>query len=758
MILKFILPLLLGSLGCNQSGVTQHDDGAVDIAPASPATLRAAQEALAANRPWQASQLLAPALRDSARRSSDVVLLAARAAAAWQGWAAVEQLLRREPWLDTMENGAGRFLLAQASFELRQQDAVQLSARAAQLSPDDGARLVLLARSLERSGASDSARATYARSATMLPLVADWLSLRAAGLTRDSATRAGIYASLTTPAARLRPRRVEAAALERFGQLQQAIAMYASLSLPVEALRLRISTARDSMSRAAIRREVLALITGGERHARPAIDLFDRLLLPHSAAEELIVARTAARVGPPARAAAGFGRAAARTALNAQDRFTYGLILSQLGRDREAVAQFAGVRTSALAGRASYRRARSLLRAGDGAHARAALDTVTRAFSGDAAAAPAALYLRADLATDDGDDPLARRLFLALGRQYPTSDLAPSARFRAALIRFVARDERGSAFELDSLAARYPNSSETLASRYWSGRALAAAGDSTVAVARWTDVIRRDPHSYYSTLSRARLGAGAWQPVAAVDSFVRAPALDAGFARARLLAQLGLTPEAGLEYQHLATTAGESSELLLAAAAGFREAGVPSRAMQLARQAMTRGISDARAYRLAYPVGMQDVLMTEAAANRVDYGLVAAVIRQESNFEPRATSPVGARGLMQIMPAVGQQLARARGFATWDAALLYQPDVSLQLGTVHLADLMRRYPQTERVLAAYNAGSARVDRWAQKAGTDDAEIFVERIPFVETRDYVRIVQRNREVYRALYEGSVSQGP
>jgi len=102
------------------------------------------------------------------------------------------------------------------------------------------------------------------------------------------------------------------------------------------------------------------------------------------------------------------------------------------------------------------------------------------------------------------------------------------------------------------------------------------------------------------------------------------------------------------------------------------------------------------------------------------------------------------------MPDVGAAVARGRGFTEWDPVLLWQPDVSLAIGTVHLAELLARYREPVRVLAAYNAGISRVDRWGQKNGMDDAEVFAERIAFVETRDYVRIVQRNRDLYRVLY--------
>jgi soluble lytic murein transglycosylase len=151
-----------------------------------------------------------------------------------------------------------------------------------------------------------------------------------------------------------------------------------------------------------------------------------------------------------------------------------------------------------------------------------------------------------------------------------------------------------------------------------------------------------------------------------------------------------------------------------------------------------------------YPLLYRDQLVAEASRHRVDPALVAALIRQESSFVPRALSRAGARGLMQVMPDVGRSIARSRGYPVWDPALLFEPAVSLELGISHLAAALRQYPDLTRVLAAYNAGGSRVTRWNRKAGVADPEVFAERIPFDETRDYVRIVQRNVDMYRVLY--------
>ena len=163
------------------------------------------------------------------------------------------------------------------------------------------------------------------------------------------------------------------------------------------------------------------------------------------------------------------------------------------------------------------------------------------------------------------------------------------------------------------------------------------------------------------------------------------------------------------------------------------------------------GHADARAYRFVYPIREGELIATEAAKRGVDPALVAAVIRQESGFNPRATSPVGARGMMQMMPRVAKALARSERITPWDPAMLYRPEINIRLGVAHLDAFVRHYDHPARALAAYNAGGSRVTRWSKRAGARDPELFIERIRFEETRDYVRIVLRNRDMYRALYE-------
>jgi soluble lytic murein transglycosylase len=267
---------------------------------------------------------------------------------------------------------------------------------------------------------------------------------------------------------------------------------------------------------------------------------------------------------------------------------------------------------------------------------------------------------------------------------------------------------------------------------------------------RWHSVLAREPYGYYAMLARGRMVASLGT-LPREGSVARDTAVDSAMARAALLEQLGLTDDARREYDSAERSARRSVETARATATAFWEHGLGNRAIRLAGEAFRRTAEpDITLYRLLYPLAYGETIRFESEAHRVEPALVAGLIRQESSFFPLATSRAGARGLMQIMPAVGRGSDIARSAHVWSDALLYQPDISLRLGTAHIASLLARYRDPARALAAYNAGEFRVDRWTRKPGASDVEVFVERILYVETRDYVRIVLRNMKWYQRLY--------
>jgi soluble lytic murein transglycosylase len=718
----------------------------------------AAADAIAVGLPYRASRMLDPIVRDSARRTPDAALLAAVAASRWGGWSEVARLLAGETWSDPSQRGRGLLLAARAALELGADSLARTRARDALDDLGDPVRraeaLIVAGRAWDRLNQPDSAASAYLGAADLTPAVGDWLRLRAAALTADSLGRARLYSTVRLPAALARIPSVEAAARERAGDLVGAASFFLRLGSPATALRLRLAASSDTIARAELRHELVEFL-GGPAPAgelRSAIGVLDSAFGGLTPEEELVVARAAGAAGVPVRAADGFPHAFAAGLGTPRDRFDYATALFRLGRYDDAAEAYSKVPAKdSLGGVAAYQRGRSLLRGGQLEPARQVFKDVVRRFPKDTAAAPPALWILADLATDDRKDDDAQKLFFQLARRFPASRFAPGARLGAGLIALLGDHDRQAAIELDSLAASPRAGDEALAAAYWAGRAWAAAGDSARARERWTSVTTRDPASYYAGLSERRLDLPTWSPTEAPDSFAAQPGLDSAVTRAGLLTRLGLPDEARREYEEAARDADRSVDGLLAAAAALRGAGLASQGIRLARRAVARGApADARVYRLLYPVVHPEGIVTEARARGLEPGLVAALIRQESLFDPAATSGAGARGLMQVMPDLGTTVARSQGFPEWDPVLLWQPDVSLAIGTQHLAELVARYGEPVRILAAYNAGISRVERWSAKSGVDDPEIFAERIPFAETRDYVRIVQRNRDLYRVLY--------
>jgi soluble lytic murein transglycosylase len=153
---------------------------------------------------------------------------------------------------------------------------------------------------------------------------------------------------------------------------------------------------------------------------------------------------------------------------------------------------------------------------------------------------------------------------------------------------------------------------------------------------------------------------------------------------------------------------------------------------------------------LRFPMLYQDTFQRYASAQQVPSTELMAIARRESTFFPQARSPVGARGLMQIMPATGKQVAKSIG-RSHNGSDLYEVDHNVLLGSAYYRQLLDRF-DGNRVFAltAYNAGPHRVDRWRHKAGEEvPVEIWVETIPYKETRNYVKAVLSYNVVFQYL---------
>nr|PZN42183.1 MAG: lytic transglycosylase [Bacillota bacterium] len=153
----------------------------------------------------------------------------------------------------------------------------------------------------------------------------------------------------------------------------------------------------------------------------------------------------------------------------------------------------------------------------------------------------------------------------------------------------------------------------------------------------------------------------------------------------------------------------------------------------------------------AYPFPYREEVFQAAARHGVSPYLVAAVIRQESHWQPDVVSRQGARGLMQVMPETGRWAAAQMGLGPLDPHRLFDPAVNIEVGTWYLGYLIRKFDGNLAVaLAAYNGGSRHVEEWLRQGRWSGGADRLDEIPFPETRTFVRRVLRDYRRYRLLY--------
>jgi soluble lytic murein transglycosylase len=401
---------------------------------------------------------------------------------------------------------------------------------------------------------------------------------------------------------------------------------------------------------------------------------------------------------------------------------------------------------------AAFMLGRSLYRQGRNTDARAAFLKVTQDYPGTAAAARSH-FMVADIDHDAGRVASAKTHYQAAARAGgPDAALSASRLGSFALLEGRPREAAG----VFADAYRRASGNARQQPGYWWAHALREAGAADSARAVLAEVRGMDPFSYYGLRAGERLNAGRWdfgpelraQVTAQTRSEItgRLDALD-------VLRAVELQEAADLESARIIERFSAVDGALYTLGDAYHDRGQTFNGVRMGRELLRRqnGVWDRAVLQLVYPFPFREDVIRHARANGLDPYLVAGLIRQESMFNPRARSPVGALGLMQVMPATGTSVARGLGISGFTPARLTEPPLNLRIGTKYLADQIRSHNgRLVDAIAAYNAGPHRVTRWKQFPEYRDPEIFIERIPFEETRNYVKIVQANAHIYRELY--------
>jgi soluble lytic murein transglycosylase-like protein/thioredoxin-like negative regulator of GroEL len=307
------------------------------------------------------------------------------------------------------------------------------------------------------------------------------------------------------------------------------------------------------------------------------------------------------------------------------------------------------------------------------------------------------------------------------------------------------------------LGTIYPDQGDAQRGVYWQARALEKLGDPAGAHALYRDLVASsDTGDFYRRQAAERLGG---TPVSAAVELARSSGpwpKDPALIRAKLLTDVGLDQLAIREMDLVQAKANPRDLLALRALVMGRQ-GKRRGSIVLLREAFPalggprQSTVPEEILRAYYPLEFADTIKTAAVANGLSPALVAGIIRQESAFDPRATSPVGARGLMQLMPATAREMTSRLGLRA-PAAGLYDPNFSIALGAGYFRQLLSGFGgNMELALAGYNGGPNRIRRLWEEAGPKaELDSFVETLNLDESRDYVKRILVLADSYRQLY--------
>ncbi|PRQ04119.1 Soluble lytic murein transglycosylase precursor [Enhygromyxa salina] len=373
-------------------------------------------------------------------------------------------------------------------------------------------------------------------------------------------------------------------------------------------------------------------------------------------------------------------------------------------------------------------------------------------------------YIKAGESWESAGEPgKARAAYERALAKHPNGDMYGEA-LRRLLVQGFAEGRIQDALDLidRSIAGGKIHGDELAKLHYFRGKALDHLGDADEAEAAYTRAIETRPLSYpaLQALSRLRerdedaaargfalISTGTNEAVPELEL----PATDTA-RRVKIWASLGLGDQASEELD-AAGIDGWPAVATLAQAGLYSEA---QRTLAGLGSSWRRGgpAGDRRAlWELAHPVPFRGLVDPGEQGHGVPRMLTYAIMQSESRFNPGATSWAGARGLIQLMPATADNVAQRAGLKL-DPSQLYDPAVNLDIGQRYLAGLTARWGNVDGAPAlavpSYNAGPGRTDEWLQQRGSWDLDLFVEAIPFDETRRYTQSVLGRWAAYSWLY--------
>ncbi|HUP64926.1 MAG TPA: transglycosylase SLT domain-containing protein [Thermoanaerobaculia bacterium] len=375
-------------------------------------------------------------------------------------------------------------------------------------------------------------------------------------------------------------------------------------------------------------------------------------------------------------------------------------------------------------------------------------------------------------ATAVEDEPLLRRSLTDLIEVAPTNDTGLQYFWDTGWAAYIEKKYEKSADYFNFIASTFGNPNIRRQATYWFARSIERQGKGDDAKEIYRELLNVEYRDLYALFAEERLGGGnpslrtaaAAAPEVSWDKLAEEEIPDE-LRLAYELNALGIARDARIEVQKNASFSNRKWADSILGDLYFAEGAwdLSYRYLRRAWPELATPEQNAVPWRfieMYYPVRYEEEIRRHAAKNELDPYLVMALIRQESAFNPEARSPVGASGLMQLMPATGRELG-SRLYSTFTESRLTNPEVNIELGTHYLRRVINLLDgNVELALAGYNGGPYRIRRWRRESPQKPLDEFIEGMPLSETRGYVKRITLLRSSYERLYShpGTVTDPP
>jgi len=373
---------------------------------------------------------------------------------------------------------------------------------------------------------------------------------------------------------------------------------------------------------------------------------------------------------------------------------------------------------------------------------------------------------------DENDYAQARLAYERIVTDFPRAAEAPEAAWQVAWCDIKLRQYEHAIASLERLVERYPKTDAAGRGWFWLGKVHERLSRWEAAAKAYRRVVEDDVY-YYVNRAYERLDALAGEkriPASFVpdlrERVVRSKIPTSELEklpseRVALLRQLRDVESLAAELNALAKSSPERRPHALYQLVrvyqengqAYQAYGVASRFASLPEVRGNGTAPPEEIGRLLYPFPYPDLIERAGREFQMDPQYIAAMIREESRFNPKAKSASGAYGLMQVMPETGASIARALGVEGFTKEMLYEPEINIRFGSYYMRSLMRDLQNDVYLVAgAYNGGPGRMARWLSEFDVEDRDEFIEQIPIDETRNHIKKVMHAYHVYQRLYAG------